>query len=291
MRRTRWALLPVAALLVAACGQAVQGVPTPDQQVATQAGHVALDKGMAAIATYLKKPEFRSTAYRYTTLDGNLTGEEIDTSHRGRPDASQIARIRAAGHDGFDYDIFHPAKNTQDFVRLGTGYAKLAPTKWVSMPTFSASFTCAMPGSQTLCKLADTISATTKAAPPGLTMSASRLPDGGTDLTTAVTLKAFLDNAVIPVPTRIANRINPDSTGTLLPAHFVLNSDGTLRKVEFNGEVAVKAGTLRIQVGFEDKGAPSDEDIPLAPQPAEVTTLPDRTAANDFWTRFQQVSY
>ena len=100
-----------------------------------------------------------------------------------------------------------------------------------------------------------------------------------------------MDAAVVPIPTEIANQISPDMMGALIPTQLLLNSDGTLQKVEVNGEIPGKSGTVKIQVGYEDKGRATGADFPPTPQPAEVTALPDKAAADDFWARFGQVHF
>ncbi|MEV4317570.1 hypothetical protein [Actinocrispum sp. NPDC049592] len=288
--RTRWLLVPLAALGLAACGQAVSGSPAPNPEAARQAADRTLDQGVAAMGKYVQtSANFRGTVFRYATIDDKGSGSEVEVSRMGQP-AAVMTKIHSTSHSGFDYDVFHPAGSALDYVRLGPGYAKLAPTKWVSMAAFSASdFSCAMPGLQTLCKLTDTIDATRKAAPPGLSTETRRLDDGGTDIETSITLKAFLDATVIPIPADITTRIDPDMTGKLIPVRLTLNSDGTFRRIEVNGAVLGKAGKVQLQVGYETKGPSASDDYPPVPQPAEVTALPDKAAVDDFWARLGQI--
>jgi hypothetical protein len=293
VRASRWAAVSVLALAVAGCGQVVPGTPAPDPGAARQAADEMLKQGMDALGKYVQESvEFRGTLYRYATVNDNQSGEEVNVSSLGDPPA-RITKIRVPAHDGYDYDIFHPAKSTLDYVRLGPQYAKLEPTKWLSMPTFSASgFSCAVPGLQTLCKLSAAIDATAKAGPSGLTTTASRLADGGTEVRTAVTLKSFLDATVIPIPDDVANNIQPDMMGALIPTQLVLNSDGTLQKIEVTGEVAGHSGgKMKLQVGYEAKGRPGQEDFPPIPQAAELTALPDKATVDNFWAQLRQIRY
>jgi hypothetical protein len=245
---------------------------------------------MRTLGKYVTSAEnFRGTVFRYIKFTGNSTTGEIDVSRYGQPPAI-ITKIRSPDHPDYNYDLYHPAGNALDYVRLGSGYAVLAPTKWVSMPTSTSSeFACATPGLQTVCKLTNAIEATGKAAPPGLTKSAGRLDDGAIESRTQITLKAFLDATVISIPADITSRIEPAMMGALIPVRILANTDGTLRKIELNGEVPGSTGKMQIQIGYEAKGPSGPEDFPPLPRPAEVTALSDKAAADEFRTRMLQI--
>ncbi|TCO65383.1 hypothetical protein [Actinocrispum wychmicini] len=48
---------------------------------------------------------------------------------------------------------------------------------------------------------------------------------------------------------------------------------------------------MKIQLGYADKGRANWADFPPVPQPPEVTALPDKAAADDFWTRLGQIRF
>jgi hypothetical protein len=290
MTRTRWILAPVVALALAGCGQTVPGVPAVNADAARQAADRMFQQSIDALGKYVTSAEnFRGTLFRYVTLKGKSTSGEVDVSQYGNP-SSLIAKFHATDHPDYRYDTFHPAGNALDFVQLGPGYASLAPTKWVSMPTTTSSgYVCAVPGLQTLCKMSEALDATSKAAPAGLEKSASRMPDGGFEAQTSITLKAFLDKTLISIPADIMALVDPAMTGRLIPLRIQINSDGTLRKIEINGEVPGQNGKMQIQLGYDAKGPSEPGDFPPVPQPAEITALPDRAAANEFQVKLGQV--
>jgi hypothetical protein len=287
---TRRLLTPLAALTLAACGQAVPGSPTPNADAAHQAADRMFTQSIDALEKYVTASKnFRGTLFRYVTLKGKSTSGEVDVSQYGRPE-SLIAKFHATDHPDYRYDTFHPAGNDRDFILLGPGYASLAPTKWVSLPTTTSSgYVCATPGLQTLCKMSEAMEATSKATPAGLEKSAARLPDGGFEARTAITLKSFLDKTLISIPADITALIEPEMTGRLIPLRIQINSDSTLRKIEINGEVAGQGGKMQIQLGYEAKGPSEPGDFPSTPPPAEVTALPDRAAADEFQVKLGQV--
>lgn len=286
MRVTRLTL--AALLLTAGCGQSVTGTPAPDPEGARKATERLYADSVKAMNTYVTDAgDFRGTVYRYAKIKDKSSGSEVNVSRRGSPPAL-VTRIKSTSNPGYEYDIHRPADGPAEYVRLGPGYAKLAPTPWVSGPAKPvADFHCAVAGLQTLCKLGSALDQSGhggKVRPEG-----ARLDDGGTELRTGITLKAFVDNSVIPIPTDITAKIEPEMMDRVFPAKIVVNADGTLRKVEVKGEATGKGGSVQLEVGYEARGRSAADDFPPLPRPGEVTVLPDQAASDDFWARLGAV--
>ncbi|RSM67408.1 hypothetical protein DMH04_49050 [Kibdelosporangium aridum] len=282
MRVTRLALAAVA--LVAGCGQAVTGSPVPNPKDLKVAGERFYNVGLDSVRTYIKDAtDFRGTVYRYGAIKDKRSGSEVSVSMRGTPPAL-ITKIKSTSHPGFDYDLYRPADGDRGYIKLGPGYAKLAPTPWVSEPASPVSgYGCAISGLQTLCKLIDAMEQTAKggvAAPEG-----SKGADGATEVRTGITLKAFIDNSVIPIPADVTALVEPEMMGKVFPTKIIVNADGTLRKVEVKGEVPGKDGKVQLEVGYEARGRSAADDFPPLPAAGETTALPDKAASDDFWAR------
>ncbi|SMC89485.1 hypothetical protein [Kibdelosporangium aridum] len=282
MRVTRLALAAVA--LVAGCGQSVAGSPVANPADAKAAGERLYNQGVSAIQTYVKDAtDFRGTVYRYGVIKDKRSGSEVNVSMRGDPPAL-ITKIKSTSHPGFDYDLYRPADGDREYIRLGPGYAKLAPTPWVSGPANPVSgFACAISGLQTLCKLVDAMDQSTKGG--GVSPQGTRLADGGTEVRTGITLKAFIDNSVIPIPADITALVEPEMMGRTFPTKIVVNADGTLRTVEVKGEVPGKGGKVQLEVGYEARGRSAADDFPPLPAADQTTALADKAASDDFWAR------
>ncbi|MBE1467224.1 hypothetical protein [Kibdelosporangium phytohabitans] len=288
MRVTRLAL--VALLLTAGCGQSVTGVAVPDPEAARQATAGLYSSSVKAVEKYIRETrDFRGTIFFYAAVNERKSGSDVDITMRGVP-PSTIIKSRSKTPPGYDYDIYHPANDPLDYVRLGKAYTSIAPTPWVSMQTTGADIDCAITGIQTLCKIISALDATDKAPPPGRDTTGTRLPDGSTEVRTDITLKAFVDNAVINIPADVAKLIDPELMSRLVAVKIVVNSDRTLRKAEVRGEVRSAKTKVQVEVGYESRGPSDATDFPAAPPPGEITALPaDRAARTDFWNRMAAV--
>ncbi|MCE7005783.1 hypothetical protein LWC34_23565 [Kibdelosporangium philippinense] len=287
MRVTRLALatkVVVTAVLVAGCGQAVTGSPLANPADAKAAGQRLYNASVDAVKKYIKDAtDFRGTVYRYGVIKDKRSGSEVNVSMRGTPPAL-ITKIKSTSHPGFDYDLFRPADGDRQYIRLGPGYAKLAPTSWVSELARPVSgFSCAIAGLQTLCKLLDAMDQTAKGNPSD--PQSVGLDDGATELRTGISLKAFIDNSVIPIPSDITATVDAQTMGRIFPTKIVVNADGTLRKVEVKGEAPGKDGKIQLEVGYEARGRSASDDFPPLPAADQTTALADEAASNDFWAR------
>ncbi|MCE7005782.1 hypothetical protein LWC34_23560 [Kibdelosporangium philippinense] len=286
MRITRLVLLAV--LLVAGCGQSVAGSPVPNSEAAKKSAERLYNQGISAISGYFTNVNnFRGSLFFYAAVNDRKSGSDIDVAMRGAPGEqySLMTKHRSKTPPGYDYDVYSPAGSALDYVRLGKAYTSIAPTPWVSLPTISDGYVCAISGLQTLCKLVDALRAVDKAPPPGRITTASRLPDGRTEVRTEITLKAFIDNRVIGMPADVAGLIEPEMMSKLVPLKIMLSSDGALQGVEVKGAVQGTKSRVELEVGYEARGTAVPADFPPQPQAGDVTALPDETARSDFWKR------
>jgi hypothetical protein len=274
-------------LLATGCGQAVEGTPVASPDDVRKAGNKAYETAVGVMQQYVKNPkDFRGSLFFYAAVGERKSGSDVEVARKGDPPAL-VSRRKSKTPPGFDYDIYQPAGDPLEYVKLGPKYVpQVVPTQWASMPALPYSgFPCAITGIQTLCKITDALDDTTGAAPPGLTRAAVRLDDGATEVRTGITLKSFVDNSVINMPADVVALIEPDVLGKLVPVKIVVNGDGTLRGVEIRGEVAGRKGKVQVEVGYEARGPAEASDFPALPAPAEVTALPDKAAKDEFWTK------
>ncbi|CAM4188773.1 hypothetical protein KIPE111705_44260 [Kibdelosporangium persicum] len=274
-------------LLATGCGQAVEGTPVASPDDERKAGNKAYETALGVMRQYVKDAkDFRGSLFFYAAVNERKSGSDVEIARKGDPPAL-VSRRKSKTPPGFDYDVYQPAGDPLEYVRLGPKYVpQIVPTQWASMPAVPYSgFPCAITGIQTLCKIMDALDTTTEAAPPGLGRAAVRLNDGATEVRTEITLKSFVDNSVITIPADVVALIEPDMMGRLIPVKIVVNADGTLRKAEVRGEVAGRGGKVQVEVGYEARGPAEASDFPPLPAPAEVTALPDKTARDEFWTK------
>jgi hypothetical protein len=285
MRLTMVAL--AVGLLAAGCSQSVAGTPVASPDGERVAGNKIYETALGAVQEYVKNPkDIRGSLFFYAAVNERKSGSDDEIARKGDPPALYY-RTRSKTPPGFDYDIYQPAGDPLEYVKLGPKYVpQVVPTTWASMPAIPYSgYPCAISGIQTLCKITNALDKTEQAAPPGRTKTSVRLDDGATEVRTQITLKTFMDNSVINIPKEVAAPIEPDMMAKLIPVKIVVNGDNTLRRIEIRGEVAGRAAKVQVELGYEARGPAQASDFPALPAPAEVTALPDKAARDDFWRK------
>ncbi|GAB3910552.1 hypothetical protein GCM10029964_114660 [Kibdelosporangium lantanae] len=229
----------------------------------------------------------RYTAYVYVKMGAGQLGNESNVSILGGDPS--VLEVRQSRLDpGLKVTVYHPSGDSRDLMRLDGKFTSLAPTQWVSYPTYYVSrntITCSYPALDILCNVQRAREDTEKAKPPNLLHDAKVLADGAVELHSGATLKSLLDQRVFTVAAEISNQLTAEMMRTVLPVRITLDADKKLRSIEVNGEASGKPTGLSIQLGFERRGPASPSDFPAMPNPAEVTVIPDEQGRAQLWQR------
>lgn len=273
-------------LLVAGCAASQSGVALPNDKDAKHYQAVRFVADLQKVITYFRDPrDIKGTVFSFASFEGKKVRGEDDIFMRGDPPAI-LVRTRS-GVDGDNIDTYHLAGSDRDLILLGKRYRSLAPTEWVSHPTFyprQGFYVCLISGVQTGCKMVDAIAKTQDKKPDGLLEKYTRHPDGRVELLTGVTLKAFLGAGVLIMPPVLRAKVTDEMLKKFIPVRVWFNADGSLDKFEMNGVVPGGPSPLEIQIGFDITGKTTAADFPPQPSPTDVTRL-DRNQTNALYDK------
>jgi hypothetical protein len=284
--RRRWvvALLPPL-LLASGCGTTVQGTAAENPKAVADLMFPAANR--AVRDNLVDHSDGRYTDYVYAKVGDSQLGTESEVSLLG--DNPSLLEVRQSRLDAaLKVTIYHPAASSNDLLKLDGKFTTLAPTPWVSYPTYfpsKSTVTCSYPALTVLCTVDRARQDTEKASPPNLPHDARVLPDGSAELHSGATLKSLLDNKVLVLDDQLSKSITPEMMQSILPVRILLDADRALRSVEVNGQVPGKPNSLLIQIGFERHGPASQSDFPATPKPEEVTVIPDEQGRSQLWQR------
>jgi hypothetical protein len=272
-------------LLASGCATPTRGTATEDPNaVASRMFPLAATAVHDNVTDHIQG---RYTAYVYLKLGGTQLGNESDVSILG--DNPSVLEVRQSKLDPtLRVTSYHPAGDPRDLLKLEGRFTTLAPTPWVSYPTYFPSrqtVTCIYPALDTLCAVERARAATEKASPPGLPHGAEVLADGTVELHSGASFKALLDEKVFTLSDEVSKSATAKGMGTVLPVTIVLDADKKLRSVEVNGEVPGSSDPFVVQLGVERRGPASKADFPAMPASTEITVIPDEQGRAQLWQR------
>ena len=276
------------ALLTAACGSAKAGTAVPNgDEAATYVSNKFSDT--------LKhlSDQFGRNDTRKTTLDifARFDEKKINSTHSaiqlGHPPA-RLSKNHSNTNSNEFLDDFHPANSPVEYMLLGPVYSSLAPRPWVSMPYTAGNLSeCFWGGAQDVCKVLGAVSDSVDQGKAAKT--ANSKPDGSLELAADVTLTAFLDNRVVVFPDSILSQITDDMKKQTLQAKITLDAQGKLTDLQLGGRISGGGHELEVTEHYRLDGTPTDNDLPKAPDPSQVTVLADSAAVNDFYARMGEL--
>ncbi|HEU5472149.1 MAG TPA: hypothetical protein VFV67_15965 [Actinophytocola sp.] len=286
---SRRPMLPVAAaaltITLAGCAQAVPGTAQPDQVAAAKAMESAYTKGISEFQTHFGRlGDERAKVYNYLYLGDSKHINEFESAKFGNPPMTVV--VKHPGADDKDVQIFlHTPNSDVDLVKLDSRHAALAPTPWVSTPTFQLKDgfdPYLMLTSWVAVKLDGAITQTKLDAPDQQRRSVTPKQGGGYELRTGVTLESMIDGGIASVPVALRDKVTAEMKATVLPVRMDFEPDWRFRGFEVLGTVPGDP-QLRIQLGYEVTGRASREDFPQPPAPQEITAITDKDAVAKFY--------
>ncbi|WP_149204571.1 hypothetical protein [Actinotalea subterranea] len=294
-------------LLLTACAGTTQGQAFPDWEDLEERDAARFEAQLEALGTAINE----SSPFT-TTAEMSVTGVSYVHAAYGERDSGSQAVVHVLGNPasifiqqtdadaGYTIDTLHVGGQTWDYLLLGDGYASLAPTPWVQMPTIyghpdedpltaSLRTVCFIEGFQQMCEIHDTV-VTTAESPRGQDMRASVTvePDGVVRSETEVTLAAVIENnGLLHIPPEISSELTQAMLDSFIPVTLWQDADGMIIKVEMNGSVPGTDGAddFVVQAGFEITGTASPEDFPTPPIAWDTTVITDEQAIDDFYTK------
>jgi hypothetical protein len=285
-------------LVLAGCAsEPVDGEAFPDWEVVDSRAAERFDAQLVLLDSAIEgSSPFRTdsstdvtgVSYVHATYGDKDTGSQSVVAIRGNPASVFIQQTDA--DEGYTIDTLHVGGESVDYLLLGDGYAPLAPTPWVEVPTVygypgeddlvsGLRTMCFVDGFQTVCEVREAIARTAESEQGDAMRRFVRTEDDGSVLSeTEVTLAAVLeDGMILNLPPEISDELSDEMLESFVPVSLWQDADGQLLKMELNGTVRGTDGAedLVIQVGFEITGKATRTDFPAAPAPADVTVVPD----------------
>lgn len=235
--------------------------------------------------------DITGVTYTHATFGEDTSAGQSVVAVSGNP-ASLFTQQNDPG-SGRTIDMLHVGGDSWDYLLLGDGLDTDITTPWVRFPTLYGSLDilgdsamCYVLGFSTVCDMRDAISAT-EASDAGTAMrrTVTTRRDGTVLSQTEVTLRSVLDAELLLLPPSLDDTLTDTMRDALVPVSLWQDEDGALLKIEMNGVVPGEGDVpdLVLQLGFEITGTAARDDVPPAPDLADVTTLTD-TERDDFIT-------
>lgn len=227
--------------------------------------------------------DITGVTYSHATFGEDTVAGQSVVALSGNP-ASLFTQQNDPG-TGRTIDVLHVGGDSWDYLLLGDGLDTDITTPWVRFPTLYGSLgilgenaMCLVLGFSTVCDVRDAISATEESeAGASMRRSVRTTRDGSVLSQTEVTLQSILDVELLSMPPTLSGTLTDTMLATLVPVSLWQDAEGALLKVEMNGVVpgADDVPDLVVQLGFEITGTAARDDVPSAPDLADVTTLTD----------------
>jgi len=285
----RLAGVAVILALVASCGQARAGNALPKGEDASSYVGAKFEQAMAGLQTRLANTHDIASSLDFSfRVDDKWFHNVITTTRAGSPE-SRAFHNRSLRNPDEVIDGFTPAEGTVEYTYLGAVYRSLAPTPWISTPKAEAGLVqpCAWTGLTVPCKMANAVGAAHD-ADKRVVRSAKSRTDGRIELTVDVTLGIFLDQRVINLPPSLRTSVGGDLEKSAIPTVIALNNDGSLASFVMNAKLEGGGHRVELLYDFKFTGRASAQDFPRTPDPAQLTVLPDKAAADDFKRRLNE---
>jgi hypothetical protein len=284
-RRLAGAILGV--LVAAGCTQPTAGRPTADEATAEQASAAAVKRGIEAFqAHFVNLGDDHARVYNYLNYGDVRITTEHESYKVGDPPA--VVLKRRFSEDG-DWSVtLTPPESQVDYIELDEEHEFLAPTPWVSVPTlFQAGFAdCFVITAWVACHLDQAIGQTRLEAPDEQPNEA-RATEDGFEITTGALLTVMIDESFISVPEEKRDGLTEPMLNTMVPVLLRFDQDMNFTGFEIRDTITDGDETpLELQIEYEVLDDPSEDDIPEAPDAAEVTAITDQAASDAFFEKF-----
>ncbi|GAA4003931.1 hypothetical protein GCM10022247_26100 [Allokutzneria multivorans] len=290
-RLTGLVALGATALLLAGCGQKITPSARADDAEVSAFNAVRFDEAYAKLDEQFTKPrDQKSTISTLAAFAGKKALKEIDIvwyqgADKGKPEPPAIfTKSRTTKEAGDNYDVYHPSGSERDYALLGARFKDLAPTPWVSYPTFSPKKgfnVCAIAGIQTVCAMQDAIKLTQKNA-QNVFKRYKEQADGSAVLETGVTLKAFIDGRVLFIPEDLRKQFPQSMMDSFIPTKIAVAPGGDLKSMTMNATLEKEGKKLEIAIAYDVTGKSAAKDFPPPISDFDVTALGTEAARKEF---------
>lgn len=290
MTVTRPARLAAAVLCVAVaagCAQPAAGRPVADRAAAEQATTDAVKRGIEAFQShFVDLGDEHARVYNYLNYGDVRITTEHESYKVGDPPA--ILYKRRFEEDGDWSETVWPSGSPVDYIKLDADHAFLAKTPWVSVPSLwkDGFENCFLLTAWVACHL-DKAIGQTKLDAPDEQPSDARATDDGFEVTTGALLKVMMDEGFISIPEEDRDGLTDRMLNTVVPVVLKFDKEMAFTGFEIRDTISDGDATpLELQLEYEVIGKATKDDIPDAPAAAEVTSIADATAVQQFWDTF-----
>ncbi|MFB9903884.1 hypothetical protein [Allokutzneria oryzae] len=290
-RPTRLIALAAGLLVLAGCGPKATPSARADDAEVNAYMAARFDEAYAKLDDQFTKPrDQKSTISTLAAFGGRKALKEIDVvwyqgADKAKPEPPAIfTKSRTAKGTDDNFDVYHPSGSEKDYALLGARFKDLAPTPWVSYPTFAKKTgfnVCLIAGVQTVCAMQDAIKITQKNA-QNVFKRYKEQADGSALLETGVTLKAFIDGRVMFIPEDIRKQFPPSMLDSFIPTKIAVAPNGDLKSFSMNAVLEKEGKKLEVVINYDVTGKAAAKDFPPAPSDFDVTTLGSDAARKEF---------
>lgn len=302
-RRHRLASVTVAlgtiVALLTGCTVGHAGRGFPDEQDLYERNLERFDRALERMDAQLTEPrDEKSTVYWFGQV-GDVTKQlEIDVlwyqdaAAKEPEKPTYLTRSRTSKSEQNILDLYHRGGSTRDYALLGKELRSLAPTPWVSFPTFHPPEEnlniCSVTGLSTVCDIETAMWETRRAYPQKLVKGIVDRPDGGIELRTGVTLRSVHEAGVLEFGPRVLSQVPESLMDDLLPTTVIVDKRGKLRKLSIDGELEGGGAKVALEIGYQVDRVATRADFPPFPSAFDVTPLPDEKARERFYDKVDE---
>ena len=290
-RYLRLIALAAGLTMLTGCGAKANPTARADDAEVTAYNATRFDEAYAKLDEQFTKPrDQKSTVSTLASFGGKSAQKEVDilwyqAADKGKPEPPAIStKSRTKKGTDDNYDVYHPSGSEKDYALLGARFKDLAPTPWVSYPTFTPKKgfnVCLVTGIQTVCAMQDAIKLTQKNA-QNVFKRVKEQADGGVMLETGVTLKAFIDGRVMFFPEDIRKQFPQSMLDSFIPTKISVAPNGDFKSITMNAVLEKEGKKLDIAIAYDVTGKAAAKDFPPAPSDFDVTALGSEAARKEF---------
>ena len=272
--------------VTAGCAQPTAGRPVADRATAEQATADAVKRGIDAFQDHFTNfGDEHARVYNYLNFGDTKITTEHESFKVGEPPS--VLSKRRYSSDGDWAETFTPPESTVDYIKLDEDHAFLAPTPYVSVPTFypNGFETCLLLTAWAACNV-DTSIGQTKLDAPDRQPSEARATEDGFEVTTGALLGVMLDEGIVSIPEEQRKDLTDPMRDTVVPVTIRLDQAMKFTGFEVRGTVTDgDAPKLEIQLEYEVLGEAQESDLPDVPDKSEITVITDKAALDQFWAK------
>jgi hypothetical protein len=286
-RSARLAGAVLCVAVVAGCAQPTAGSPVAEPKAAEQATTDAVKRGIDAFEAHFNNlGDDHARVYNYLNFGDVKITTEHESYKFGDPPATLLKR--RFSEDGDWSETVWPPNSPVDYVKLDEDHKFLAPTPWVTVPSlWTDGFnTCFLLTAWVACHLDQAIGQT-KLDAPEKQPSEARSTEDGFQVTTGALLGVMVDEGFISIPAEKRGDLTDPMLETVVPVVLKFDKDMAFTGFEIRDTIEDgDAPSLELQLEYEVLGKATKDDVPDPPAASEITAITDKTAADEFWEKF-----